>query len=191
MTDKLNGCWGNPMLTRDILYHERPDFNLLKYQKLDGRAKAPTKVYDTDAGYDLYAIEDVVVPSIPSVICKFVMDTMASVFYKKEKKEVEFFGSKIKTGIAFEIPKGYVGLIWDRSSMGSKLLKVLGGVIDSSYRGDITVVLMNLSFKDYTVRAGDKVAQILIQEIKNYPLVLCSELEHSSRQENGFGSSGK
>ena len=127
----------------------------------------PLKGHVGDAGADLCAVEDVTIaPGVRKMI---------------------------RTGITLEIPEGFVGLIWDKSGISSNSgVKVLGGVIDSSYRGEIIVTLINLSFsKDFCIYKGMKIAQILIQ-----PVVLChfeevNELSDSERGEKGFGSTGK
>src|SRR5579859_6319269 len=67
------------------------------------------------------------------------------------------------TGVALEIPAGYVGLVWDRSSLGVCGLTTFGGVIDSSYRGEIKVLLQNASDTAYHVNDGERIAQLLIQ----------------------------
>jgi dUTP pyrophosphatase len=126
--------------------------------------------------------------------CARVMEISNNTFtnlmgYKSSIKDV--FASKVKTGISLEIPEGYYGLILDRSSMGSKLIKTLGGVIDCGYRGDVTVCLMNLSFFSYVVKAGDKIAQIVINKVEFDDIEEVEELAESERGEKGFGSSGQ
>lgn len=119
-----------------------------------------------DAGMDLCSTERVVlVPGIPATI---------------------------STGIALEIPEGYVGLIWDKSGLSVRNgLKVLGGVIDAGYRGEVLVGMINLSQNDYIFEIGNKVAQILFQKIEHVTVEVVDELADSDRGETGFGSSGK
>ena len=99
---------------------------------------------------------------------------------------------KVKSGIAFEIPDGYVGLIWDKSglSMNHKL-KTLGGVIDSGYRGESVIGIINLGAEPYTFEKGHKIAQMLIQKIEHLNVVEVENLSESDRGANGFGSTGK
>jgi len=97
----------------------------------------------------------------------------------------------VPTGIALEIEYGYVGLIWDKSSIGSKSIKTLGGVIDAGYRGEIHVMIHNMSDKEYTFEHGHKVAQILIQKIEFPDIEEVEELSDSKRGLGGFGSTGK
>lgn len=148
------------------------------YKKLYPDAIAPKRSKDGDAGLDLFAREDIVVPSLPR---ELILDGVYSNHHV----------TKIDTGIAIQLPQGHVGLIWDRSSMGSKLLKTLGGVIDETYRGSLIVCLVNLSFKDYHVKAGDKVAQLIIQKYEKCDLVETDELSETERKDGGFGSSGR
>ncbi len=95
-------------------------------------------------------------------------------------------------GYAFEIPDGFVGLIWDRSGLSNKQgLKLLGGVIDAGYRGEVGVGLVNLGQELYTVTAGDKIAQMLIQPVASPTLEEVAELSETTRGAGGFGSTGR
>lgn len=136
----------------------------LKIKKLYTDSKVPSFAHSYDAGMDLFSVEDVFVKGGDIV--------------------------KIKTGVAFEIEDGYVGLIWDKSSVGSRGLKTLGGVIDSGYRGEVIVVMKNLG-EDYEFKKGDKIAQILIQKVEHPNIEEVNELSSTVRGEGGFGSTGK
>lgn len=170
------------------------------YAKLDERAIEPKRTNPTDAGLDLFALEDTVIPSLFSMFAVYIegvfsnlLNSIKNIFYKnKEKIEPPVIeATKVKTGIALEIPDGYVGFIKERSSVGLKLIKVCGGVIDASYRYDVTVCLVNLSFYDYTVKAGDKIAQIVILPCKLENLELKEVLSTTERGDKAFGSSGR
>ena len=137
----------------------------LKVKKLYGAATLPTKGNPSDAGYDLYSSEKVAIPARSTVL--------------------------VSTGISMAIPEGYVGLIWDRSSMGVKGVHRHAGVIDSGYRGHIKVCLHNTSKDTYHVEYGDRIAQILIQQAANFNLEEVESLDHTERGEGGFGSTGK
>lgn len=152
----------------------------MNFKKLDPKAKAPTKNNPQDAGYDLYALEDV---EVKGLISNSIMSNVISDYE-------DYVPTKIKTGIALEIPDGHVGLICDRSGMGSKGFKVMGGVIDSIYRGDVTVCLTKVG-NSAKIKAGDKIAQIVILPIANPELVEVEELTDTARGEKGFGSSGR
>ena len=99
---------------------------------------------------------------------------------------------KVRTGIAFEIPDGYVGLMWDKSglSMNHKI-KSLGGVIDSGYRGESLLGVINLGTKSYTIEKGHKVVQMLIQKVEHVDIKVVDELSETERGTGGFGSTGK
>lgn len=97
----------------------------------------------------------------------------------------------IPIGVAFEIEAGYVGLMWDKSSIGSKSLKTLGGVIDAGYRGEVSVRVHNLSNTSYTFEPGHKVAQLLVQKVEFPEIREVNELTESVSGEGGFGSTGK
>ena len=100
----------------------------------------------------------------------------------------------IPTGIALEVPKGCAGLVYDRSSMGVKrglapANKV--GVIDSDYRGEIRVVLLNHGKVPQTVEHGERVAQFLITPVLTPQYEEVAELTDTDRGADGFGSTGK
>lgn len=119
----------------------------------------------TDAGLDLCAADEVVLaPGVPV---------------------------KVGTGVSMAIPEGYVGLIWDKSSIGSLGVKVLGGVIDSGYRGEVIVCLINLTNETMTFSAGKKIAQIIIQNYVAVAPVLVDDHDQTTRGEGGFGSTGE
>lgn len=99
---------------------------------------------------------------------------------------------QVPTGIAMEIPLGYVGLIWDKSSVSHKGgIKTLGGVIDSGYRGEILIGVLNTGSEPYTFEAGNKVAQLLIQKVEVPTFEEVDELSDSERGRGGWGSTGK
>ena len=100
----------------------------------------------------------------------------------------------IGTGIALEVPAGCVGLVYARSSMGAKrglapANKV--GVVDSDYRGEIRVVLLNHSKQPQTVEPGERVAQFVITPVLTPTYCQVQELTGTDRGVGGFGSTGK
>ena len=138
----------------------------LKIKRLSEDAKLPNYHYEGDAALNLYSIENILL------------------------KPNEHIG--IKTGIAAAVPEGHAGLIWDRSGLSMKHgIKTLGGVVDSGYRGEILVGVINMSKIDYQVQKGDKIAQMLIQKVGNVAVEEVSEFNETQRGEKGFGSSGK
>ncbi len=95
------------------------------------------------------------------------------------------------TGISAEFDPLYVALIWDRSGLGSKGVHRYAGVIDSSYRGEWKIILHNTSEEPFEIKAGDRVAQCLMQEFAPLKITEVKELSDSSRGEGGFGSTGR
>jgi dUTP pyrophosphatase len=137
----------------------------LKFVKHDPEAKGPTKTYTEDAGYDLFSLQTVIIPS-------------------KQKVNVT-------TGIAIELPKGTYGRIADRSSLANKSISVIGGVIDPNYRGSIDIIMINLSEVDYEINKGDRIAQLICEKCEFPEVVECAELSATKRNTRGFGSTGK
>lgn len=136
-----------------------------KIQKLFPTATLPLKAHATDAGIDIYSNET----------------------YTLKPGEVHAFA----TGIAAEFPHGYVALIWDRSSLGVAGIHRLAGVIDSGYRGEWKIVLLNTTDKPYSIELGEKIAQVILQKFEPTKIVSVKQLADSSRGKKGFGSSGK
>ena len=100
----------------------------------------------------------------------------------------------VPTGIALEVPEGCAGLIYARSSMGTKrglapANKV--GVVDSDYRGEIRVVLLNHSSENQTLSPGERIAQLIITPVLTPPYEPAEELSDTDRGTGGFGSTGK
>lgn len=138
----------------------------IRIKRLNEYATLPQYAHSDDAGFDVYAVEEV---------------TLAP----GER-------AAVPTGIALEIPSGYVGLVWDKSGLSMKHgLKTLGGVIDAGYRGEVKIGVVNLSNEPYTFERGHKVAQMLIQKVEHPNLSEVAELSDTARGEGGFGSTGK
>ena len=137
----------------------------LKIKKLHPDATLPKYLRPGDAAMDLYSNENKVL--------------------QPNQREL------ISTGIAMAIPLGNVGLIWDRSGMAANHgIKCMGGVIDSNYRGELKVILHNLTNQPFTVEKGMRIAQMLIQQVEQKEILEVEELDDSVRGEKGFGSSG-
>jgi dUTP pyrophosphatase len=97
------------------------------------------------------------------------------------------------TGLHVEIPAGMVGILKDRSSMARAGLRVSGGVIDSSYRGEIKVVLENRSTAPFTINLNDRIVQMVVVACYTESVLQVNTLEElsvSERGESGFGSTG-
>jgi dUTP pyrophosphatase len=139
---------------------------IIKIKKLNSEAKLPIYAHPGDAGMDFFALAET------------------------EIKPGEVI--RVKTGIALELPIGYVGLIWDKSGLAANHgLKTMAGVLDAGYRGELQIVVTNLSKEIYSIKKHDKVAQMLIQRIESPELIEVDELSDTSRGEGGFGSTGK
>lgn len=137
----------------------------LKVKKLKDGAKIPTKGHPGDAGIDFYAIEEVI-------------------FNPGEQKRVH-------TGVSLEIPEGHVGLVWDKSSISfNNSLKIMGGVIDSGFRGEFVASLVNLSSTVQTLEKGQKFTQMIIQKFEDCDIVEVDELTDSIRGHGREGSTG-
>jgi dUTP pyrophosphatase len=139
---------------------------IIKVKKLHELAVIPKRNNPTDAGADLYAVEQIEIPPLSRAI--------------------------VPTGISIEIPEGFYARIAPRSGLAAKQgIDVLAGVCDSSYRGEIKVVLFNSDRESpFNVTYGDKIAQLIIEQHFNFPFVESEELNDSDRGSNGFGSSG-
>lgn len=138
----------------------------LKIKKLHPNAKIPNYAYHGDAGFDLYVPE-------------------AITLQPGDRKTIPL-------GIAVEIPDGYVGLMFDKSSLSHKQgLKTFGNVIDSGYRGEIHAGLINQSGQPQTLEAGQKIIQMLIIPVITVDIEETDTLSESGRGGGGFGSSGK
>ena len=137
----------------------------LPVKKLHPMAKLPSFAHHDDAGMDLFCVENEAIPAGAQVT--------------------------VSTGIALHIPDDHVGLIWDKSGVSSKKnLKVMGGVYDAGYRGEITVTLINLGSEEQHFKAGEKVAQMLIQRVEHPNIIEVDELEDSVRGAGRYGSTG-
>jgi dUTP pyrophosphatase len=98
----------------------------------------------------------------------------------------------VPTGLRLEIPDGHVGLIWPRSGLAVKHgIDTLAGVVDSDYRGEVRVVLINHGPEPFTIRAGDRVAQILVQRVERVVFVSAAGISETVRGVGGFGSTGR
>jgi dUTP pyrophosphatase len=138
----------------------------LKIKRIHEGAKIPSYAHSGDAGLDLFACEDVTIKPNTRAL--------------------------IRTGIAMEIPKTCVGLIWDKSGISvNHGLKVLAGVIDAGYRGEVLVCLMNLSKETHSFKKDEKIAQMIIQKKEKISIKEVKELSNTSRGKGGFGSTGK
>ncbi len=137
----------------------------IRMHRTDKTVELPKYAKQGDAAFDLRASEDKILHA--------------------GQKQV------IKTGLRVAVPEGYCGLIWDRSGMAAKHgIHTLAGVLDSGYRGEIGVVLHNLSDQDFTVEKNMRIAQMLIQPVATAKIMEVDELDDTDRGAGGFGSTG-
>src|SRR5512141_102032 len=102
------------------------------------------------------------------------IDLRSSVEYSLKPHETY----AVPTGIKMAIPEGYVGLVWDKSGYAVKnSIKTMAGVIDSGYRGEIKVVMINLGKEDFVIKRDMKIAQILIQPVVRANLLEVASLD--------------
>jgi dUTP pyrophosphatase len=96
----------------------------------------------------------------------------------------------VATGISVEIPPGHVGLVWPRSGLAVRQgIDTLAGVIDSDYRGEVKVVLVNHGTEPFAIAAGDRIAQLLVQPVARVRFTRAA-LAPTGRGAGGFGSTG-
>jgi dUTP diphosphatase len=140
----------------------------VKVKLLHKDAQVPTYATPGDAGADLYSVELVTL--------------------RPGERHL------VRTGVAVEIPKGYVGLVHPRSGLAAKQgITVLNapGTVDAGYRGEVKVNLVNLSKNNVDLEKGSRVAQLVIQKVEEANFVEVDELAESVRGENGHGSTGQ
>lgn len=140
----------------------------IPFQKLENYSEFPKYAYDGDAGFDLHSAESSeIAPGARKVV---------------------------KCGFCMAIPEGFAGLVIPRSGLAAKHgISVVNapGLIDSGYRGEICVVLLNTDPKEtFFINKGDRIAQMMIIPFANAELIENEKLEQTERQNKGFGSSG-
>jgi dUTP pyrophosphatase len=98
----------------------------------------------------------------------------------------------VPTDLRLQIPPHHVGLVWPRSGLAVRHgIDTLAGVIDSDYRGEVRVVLVNHGEAPFRVAPGDRVAQLLLQRIERAAFVAVPAIEETHRGDGGFGSTGR
>lgn len=137
----------------------------MNVKKLDPRAKLPLRAHPTDSGADLFALERTVLPPHSIV--------------------------KVRTGVAVELPENTSGIIWGKSSVESKGIKAMAGLVDAPYRGELIVCMYNLNDSEFVFEAGQKVAQLVVLPTLYPTFEEVEELTDTSRGAGGFGSTGK
>lgn len=139
----------------------------LLVEKIDKNAIIPFKAHEGDAGMDLFSVEETIIKPM-------------------ERK-------LIRTGIKIQLPKNTEAQIRPRSGLALKNgITVLNtpGTIDEGYRGEIGIILINLSNEEFKVEVGMKIAQMVIKSTLNLEVEEVVELTKTTRGEGGFGSTG-
>jgi len=137
----------------------------LRVKRRVAHAHLPSRTSEGAAGYDLYSCEDSVIPAQGKAI--------------------------VKTGISVALPDGCYGRIAPRSGLAARHhIDIGAGVIDKDYRGEVGVVMFNHANTDYSVKKGDRVAQLVLERIFTPPVVEVDDLDSTVRGEGGFGSTG-
>lgn len=139
--------------------------NSLQIKLLEGGI-APVRMSSASAGYDLISP------------CAFTLSASKD----------HLVGLKF----SMQLPVGYHAQIWPRSGLDLKHRITTGaGIIDQDYRGEVGVLLRNMSNTDYQINKGDRIAQMVIIRYKDFPVSIVTELSDTVRGEGGFGSTGK
>ena len=136
----------------------------LLVKKLDPAAHPPHRAKEGDLGYDLFSLNEVIIPEGGLV--------------------------KVRTGIALQFPSGWGGVVKDRSSMAAKGITVSAGVIDNGYRGEIMILLTNHSGAPITIDADQKIAQMIPVPVTPWEVTEVDDLSDTDRGDGGFGSTG-
>jgi dUTP pyrophosphatase len=140
---------------------------ILRFKRVHPDAVLPAYAHASDAGMDVRSVEDVVVPAKGRAL--------------------------VHTGLVMLLPPGYEAQVRPRSGLALKHgMTVLNtpGTIDSGYRGEVGVILANLGDEDFTVRKGDKVAQIVVAPVTQAVIEEADEIDETDRGAGGFGSTG-
>jgi len=138
---------------------------MININLLSPNANIPSRGSDESAGLDICTIESVTIAAGQRAL--------------------------LRTGLAMSMPRGYVGLIWPRSKLAAKMgVDVLAGVVDSDYRGEIMVSLLNTGQDAVELRSGDKVAQMIIQKhFSDMEIEVVDDLDRTMRGYSGVNSS--
>jgi dUTP pyrophosphatase len=141
----------------------------LRVRRLEPGAVLPRRAHPGDAGYDLHALEDLVLRPGERAL--------------------------VRTGIAIELPDGHAGWVVPRSGLAARhgiALVNAPGLIDAGYRGEVKVLLLNTDLvAEFEVTAGDRIAQLVVAAVAAPEVVEVDALGESARAEGGFGSTGR
>ncbi len=139
----------------------------IKFKKLDSNSIIPEYMSNFASGADIYASEELVIE--PGAI------------------------KLVSTGFSMAIPEGFEGQIRPRSGLALKHgISVLNspGTIDSDYRGEVKVILINMGKEAFTIKHGDRIAQLVITEVARASFQIVDDLDETQRNKGGFGHTG-
>lgn len=138
---------------------------MLQVKKLTESSKLPYRSSELSAGYDLYASEETTI--------------------KQGHRGL------VPLGIAIAVPTGTYGRIAPRSGIAVKHgIDVGAGVVDADYRGQVMVLVFNHGEADYTINTGDRIAQLILERIETPAVCEVNELQNTTRDTSGWGSTG-
>lgn len=137
----------------------------MKVKRLRPDALLPKRAHATDSGADLFAVERTVLP--PRAV------------------------THVHTGVAVELPQNTSGIIWGKSSVESKGVKAMAGLVDAPYRGELIVCMYNLNDTEFVFEKGQKVAQLVVLPTLYPDFEETDELTDTARGSGGFGSTGE
>lgn len=139
----------------------------IKIKRLHPDARIPTQGTALAAGFDLYATENILL--------------------------VDGEPQKVPTGLAFEIPPGFCGVVYSRSSSALKGLVLTPLIVDADYRGEVFILARHIKFgeREYYIKKGDRIAQMKIERLESVVFVEASELSDTVRGSGGYGSTGR
>ena len=140
----------------------------LKVKKIHEDAKIPAYAHKGDSGMDLYSVEEIVL----------------------QPGETKL----VKTGLQIAVPKGFEVQVRPKSGLAAKFgITVLNtpGTVDSGYRGEVMVILVNHGKEEYKVEKGKKIAQMVIAKVEEAKIEVVENLDNTTRKDGGFGSTGQ
>ena len=194
------------------------DFQVF-FKKLSANAILPTKGSAGAAGFDLYAAEDAIVPAARVVVVSpqkklenlgnLIKGLFGLTYSKTEERKtesgklitdsvgesedcVQLGSALVKTDLACKIPNSHYGRIAPRSGLAWKnKITVDAGVVDADYRSNVGIILVNQSCNDFTIKKGDRIAQLIFEKCETAAQIIeVDDLESTERGAGGFGSTG-
>ena len=140
---------------------------IMKFKKLNANAQIPTKAFSSDAGADLKSVANLTIEPGKNII--------------------------VPTGLSVEMPEGWEAQVRSRSGLAAKYqisVQNSPGTVDSSYRGEIGVILQNSGSKPFVINIGDRIAQIVFKQVPLVEFIESESLKETDRNLGGFGHTG-